>query len=151
MESAFSGWINGAKMNWGDMVGQMLADMAMLSLRQNVLAPLFGGGGTGSGLVGDVIGSIFGGFRADGGPVEAGKAYIVGEKRPELFIPNQAGRIEPSVGGGSFPVHVVTQIDARGAGPNEVQELRRMMAERDAALPNQVLAVVREGRERGVS
>lgn len=151
MESAFTGWIRGAKMDWGDMVGQMLADMAILSLRQNVLAPLFGGGGSGSGLVGDVLGSIFGGFRADGGPVEAGKAYIVGEKRPELFIPNQAGRIEPSVGGGSFPVHVVTQIDARGAGPNEVQELRRMMAERDAALPNQVLAVVREGRERGVS
>jgi hypothetical protein len=32
-----------------------------------------------------------------------------------------------------------------------VQELKRMMAERDAALPNQVLAVVREGRDRGVA
>jgi hypothetical protein len=151
LESAFTGWMRGAKTDWGDLVGSMLADMAILSLRQNVLAPLFGGGGTGSGLVGDVIGSIFGGFRADGGPVEAGKAYIVGERRPELFIPNTSGRIEPSIGGGGQAVQIVTNIDARGASVDAVQELKAAMAARDAALPNQVLAVVREGRERGVA
>lgn len=32
-----------------------------------------------------------------GGPVEAGHAYIVGEKRPELFVPNTDGTILPSV------------------------------------------------------
>lgn len=32
-----------------------------------------------------------------GGPVEAGRAYIVGEKRPELFVPDQNGMILPSV------------------------------------------------------
>jgi TP901 family phage tail tape measure protein len=35
--------------------------------------------------------------RALGGPVNAGQPYIVGEHRPELFIPNQAGRILPRV------------------------------------------------------
>jgi hypothetical protein len=35
-----------------------------------------------------------------GGPVFAGEAYIVGETRPELFIPNQSGRIAPSVPSG---------------------------------------------------
>lgn len=34
-------------------------------------------------------------FREKGGPVEAGKAYIVGEKRPELFIPDRDGTILP--------------------------------------------------------
>ena len=34
-------------------------------------------------------------FRENGGPVEAGKPYIVGEKRPELFIPDRNGRILP--------------------------------------------------------
>lgn len=45
--------------------------------------------------------------RADGGPVTAGQPYIVGEHRPELFVPSQSGYILPHVptatsgGGGS--------------------------------------------------
>lgn len=36
-------------------------------------------------------------FRANGGPVSAGQAYIVGERRPELFVPRTSGTIIPSV------------------------------------------------------
>lgn len=36
--------------------------------------------------------------RAMGGPVTAGVPYVVGERRPEIFVPNQSGRIVPSVG-----------------------------------------------------
>jgi hypothetical protein len=36
-------------------------------------------------------------FRQHGGPVKKGMPYIVGEKRPELFIPDQSGTIMPSV------------------------------------------------------
>jgi hypothetical protein len=43
-----------------------------------------------------VVGAIAA-FREQGGPVEAGKPYIVGEKRPEVFVPNQSGTIVPSV------------------------------------------------------
>lgn len=43
--------------------------------------------------------SNFGGFRAMGGPVTAGKSYIVGEHRAEVFTPNTSGAISPSVGG----------------------------------------------------
>jgi hypothetical protein len=39
------------------------------------------------------------GARARGGPVEAGEAYVVGEKRPELFVPDQDGMILPEVPG----------------------------------------------------
>jgi hypothetical protein len=35
--------------------------------------------------------------KAHGGPVQAGRPYIVGEKRPELFVPSQSGRILPHV------------------------------------------------------
>ena len=34
--------------------------------------------------------------RQHGGPVGAGKPYIVGEAGPELFVPGQSGRIEPN-------------------------------------------------------
>ena len=45
------------------------------------------------------LSSIFTGVggRAHGGPVRAGQPYIVGEKRPELFIPDQNGTIIPRV------------------------------------------------------
>ena len=35
--------------------------------------------------------------RAKGGPVVKGQAYVVGEKRPELFVPNTDGTIVPSL------------------------------------------------------
>jgi len=40
-----------------------------------------------------------GGFRAAGGPVAAGVSYVVGERGPELFTPDAAGAISPTVGG----------------------------------------------------
>lgn len=39
----------------------------------------------------------FGGFRESGGAVRAGGAYVVGEKRPELFVPGVDGHVYPSV------------------------------------------------------
>lgn len=46
-------------------------------------------------------------FREKGGPVTAGQPYIVGEKRPELFIPDRSGTILPDTSalggsGGSY-------------------------------------------------
>ena len=35
--------------------------------------------------------------RAEGGPVKAGNAYVVGEKRPEVFVPDRDGKIIPSI------------------------------------------------------
>lgn len=47
--------------------------------------------------------SLFGGARASGGPVEAGKMYWVGENGPEPFIPDTSGIILPNeLMGGRF-------------------------------------------------
>ena len=35
-------------------------------------------------------------FKAEGGPVKGGQAYVVGEKGPELFVPPSAGSIIPN-------------------------------------------------------
>jgi len=43
------------------------------------------------------------GFMAKGGPVQANNAYVVGEKGPELFMPNRAGNIIPNHKLGSVP------------------------------------------------
>lgn len=48
----------------------------------------------------------FGGPRAAGGPVQRGKAYLVGEDGPELFAPGANGSIIPGRSGGSGNVVV---------------------------------------------
>lgn len=51
--------------------------------------------GAASGAAG-LVGKVGGFFRAKGGPVSAGEAYIVGEKGMELFVPGTDGRIIPN-------------------------------------------------------
>lgn len=60
------------------------------------LGGLFGGGGGGA-KAAKV--KKFGGFKASGGPVQAGTSYMVGEQGPEMFTPSQSGTITPNSGG----------------------------------------------------
>lgn len=86
-------------------------------------------GATGTGMFSNPT-PMFAGYRAGGGDVEAGKAYVVGEKRPEVFVPAQSGRILPSVGGGD--IYVSTQVNMQdGSSQTQVNG-------GDAALGKQV-------------
>jgi hypothetical protein len=68
------------------MAAQMMAKAAVFGILN-----MFTGGGF-SAFAGGLSKYVFG-FRASGGPVAAGKSYVVGERGPELFTPNQSGRI----------------------------------------------------------
>ena len=50
----------------------------------------------------DIMGSLIGGAFADGGRPPTGKMSLVGERGPELFVPDSAGTIVPNhaLGGG---------------------------------------------------
>jgi len=84
--------------------------------------PGFGnlGSDAGSGISGFLAGGsgILG--KANGGPVSAGTPYMVGERGPELFVPNNSGNIVPNHAlGGDVNVVVnvtETQTDTRGNG-----------------------------------
>jgi hypothetical protein len=112
------------------LANSIIADLARIAIRQAIMGPiaaaLGGGGGAGGGLN---LGALFGGARAAGGPVEAGKAYLVGEKRPELFVPNKSGVILPSVsngkrssGGAGGDVTVNLIEDASRAGQTQKRD-----------------------------
>lgn len=95
----------------GRMLNKMkLADEGVTALAMKLLwGPVALLKSIASGGTAAVVGTIalaaavaaFGGFRASGGDAEAGRAYVVGDGgRPEMFVPDQAGRIYPTVASG---------------------------------------------------
>ena len=55
-----------------------------------------------------------GGFFANGGRPPVGRASIVGERGPELFVPDRAGTIVPNNAMGGA-MNVVINVDASGS------------------------------------
>jgi phage-related minor tail protein len=76
----------------------------------NAVNAAAGSGGLGA-AVQAALGA-FGGARADGGPVLAGGAYLVGERGPEVFRPATGGSVEPAAGGG-----VTVNVTVDGGAP----------------------------------
>lgn len=120
-----------------------LAEIASYAI-QSGIGNLFGGGGGGAGagvgngasglgsLIGQTVGALFGlPGRATGGPVAPGRAYLVGERGPEVFVPTAYGRVESGTGGGQGrDVRVAIQLAVpRGqAAPTAMQRSSRQIA-----------------------
>lgn len=91
---------------------------------------LGGSGGTaslGTGLLTGLLGLP---GRATGGPVSAGQPYLVGERGPELFVPQGFGRVEPrGTATGARDVRVSISINAAGqSSPAALQASSRQVA-----------------------
>lgn|SRR5690606_7033509 len=89
-----------------------LADLARAVLAAVNAAAGQGGRGSLGEAVAAVLSGVFGGGRADGGPVAPGAAYLVGERGPEVFRPHAAGTIEPASAGG-----VTVNVRVDGGAP----------------------------------
>lgn len=74
----------------------------------------------GGGLA-EAVSGVFAGARADGGPVTAGGAYLVGERGPEVFRPSGAGSVEPLGNGGVSVTVNVQGGDAAGLARSDAQ------------------------------
>lgn len=106
---------------------------------QSGISSLFGGatGGSGGGGLGGLFGLAAGalfGFpgRATGGPVSPGRAFIVGERGPEVFVPTAAGRIETGGGlgqpGSDVRVAIQLAVPRGTAAPAALQRSSRQIA-----------------------
>jgi phage-related minor tail protein len=127
LANAFTGVITGAQ-SVEDALKNVLAQMASMITNKvfnYFLNAAFGGGGGGG--LGGLFGGLFGGFRADGGPVTAGRSYIVGERGPELFMPSSSGTIVPSLSGASAGNDNV-QINIINNSGAQVRQSRRRTA-----------------------
>ena len=98
---AIEGAINGTK-TLGDVARSVFTQIQRSLIQFGVNAFLGG------------LPGIGGFFRANGGPVSAGKSYMVGERGPEMFVPNTGGRIVPNSDMGSS-TNVVVNVDASGS------------------------------------
>jgi hypothetical protein len=128
IDTALTRAITSGKMGFDDLKKVALAamsDIASASLR--ALFRPSGGGSLGASAIngiGGLIGSLFGSpGRATGGPVSGGRAYMVGERGPELFVPSSSGRIEAVSGGRARDVRVA--ISVVSPTTNEPQALRQ--------------------------
>lgn len=105
----------------GDIVGQIIK----IGIQRRLIGPiadtLFGSAtGGGSGALGGLFSSLFGGARASGGDVSAGKIYRINENGGEYFQPAMSGKIIPtgraaSASGGSTIIQPQINVDARGS------------------------------------
>jgi len=92
-EDAFVKFVQTGKLSFKDLANSMIADFARVQA-QKLLSGLFGGTAGGVGGIFGGIGKLFG--FANGGMPPVGQASIVGERGPELFVPQSAGRIIPN-------------------------------------------------------
>jgi hypothetical protein len=75
------------------------------------------------------IGDFFGGFLAEGGPLQPGKWHIAGEFGPEPVWGGGAGAFAMGYGGGGGGVTNHFSIDARGADAGVDQRIRAAIAQ----------------------
>lgn len=105
----------------GDVFKNVVKQLAAMILK----ALLFKAIGIGLNAISPGLGTAVTGGRAVGGPVNQGKSYLVGEKGPELFSPNNSGRITTnaqtfkSQGGGGGQYGNVYNITAPGVSREE--------------------------------
>ena len=129
IEGALARAVRTGKFGFEDLKRVALSVLAEIAAAQ-VSAAAGGSSGDGglSGVFGAVAAGLFGGApgRAVGGPVSPGRAYMVGERGPELFVPTGSGRVVPDIaaGGGAREVRVSITVNA-GTGVGGAEALGR--------------------------
>ena len=133
--NALEGAIKGTK-TLGDVATSVLTHISKMLLQYGVnsfLGSMFPNSKT--------WGKMFG--RASGGPVTGGDPYVVGEKGPELFVPNSSGNIVPNHAmGGSM----VVNVDASGSSAEGDDDRSRQLGELiGAAVQSEIIRQQRPG------
>ncbi|WP_348674663.1 hypothetical protein [uncultured Abyssibacter sp.] len=88
----FSSSLDDMAENFARLLQRLVAEAAAAAILNNLFGNASNGGGL-EGVLGGFLSGGFGGKRARGGSVTAGKAYIVGEEGEELFVPGTSGHI----------------------------------------------------------
>jgi len=125
-----------------DMASSIVRDLIRMQIQKSITGPLFEG--IQSSL--PSLSSLFGGAQAAGGPVMAGKRYLVGERGPEMFVPNQGGQVVSNEDMGGSGVNVTLNIST-GVSQTVRAEIAQLMPQ----IASATKAAVMDARRRGGS
>ena len=132
-----------AKEKFRDMAYSIIKELYKVLVVQQMVGSFDMNKGTGSGI----MGAIMGGNKANGGPVEAGRTYLVGERGPETFTAPSNGKIYPteSLGGG------VTVVQNFSFSANGDESVKRIIAQEAPKIADMTTASIMDQRRRGGS
>lgn len=118
-----------------DMARSIISDLIRIQIRKSIIGPLSG-----------FLGGLFGGGKAIGGPVRGGTPYMVGERGPEMFVPNSSGTIVPNnkMGGGGVVVNQTINLSA-GVSQTVRAEVAGMLPQIQEAAKSAVVEARRRG------
>jgi hypothetical protein len=133
LESALLRAVRSGKLGFDDLQAAALSvlnQIAAAAVKSGLDALLGGGGNDGSSLGSALSGLLGSPGRATGGPVSPGRAYVVGERGPELFVPTSSGRVETGTAtSGARDVSVAITVNASaGASAGALAQSSRQVA-----------------------
>jgi hypothetical protein len=132
LESALLRAVRTGKFGFEDLKRVALAAMAEIAaaaLRSGVQAVAGGGKGGLAAAAAQMLAAVLGApGRATGGPVAPGRAYWVGERGPELFVPTASGRVETGRGGVREIRMSIAVSAAAGEAPQALARSTRQVA-----------------------
>lgn len=129
----FADGLDGMLEGFGKTMQRMVAEAAAAQLMQDIFGAVGKDGNRSGGWLSG-LGSLFGGGRATGGPVQAGKFYEVGENNTaELFlangrqylVPGNSGSVTAATTGGTTQVFNINTPDANSFRASQRQIARR--------------------------
>ena len=122
------------------MAKSIIADLVRVQIQKSITAPLS-----------SALSGVFASFNAPptglaiGGPVQRGQPYLVGERGPELMVPNQSGSIVPNgAGGGGVVVNQTINLST-GVSQTVRAEVMQMLPQISNAAKGAVLDARRRG------
>jgi hypothetical protein len=136
LESTLTRAIRTGKLGFSDLKRvalSVLADIASAAIRTGLGTILSGGQGGGGGLLNAAGGLLSGALglpgRATGGAVSPGRAFLVGERGPEVFVPTSSGSVATLPQQGARDVRISIAINApAGAAPETLARSSRQVA-----------------------
>ncbi|MBB4641729.1 tail tape measure protein [Rhizorhapis suberifaciens] len=134
IESTLMRAVRTGKLGFEDLRRVAMAAMAEIaqSAISSGIGSLFGGGGGGGliGSAGTILSAALGlPGGATGGPVSPGRAYMVGERGPELFVPTASGQVMPNGAAPARDVRVTVNVNAgQGGAPEALARSSRQVA-----------------------
>ncbi len=128
-----------------NIVSQIIATFLQMAVVNKILNSVFGLTGT------DALPTISLGKKAGGGTVQGGSPYMVGERGPEIFVPNTGGTIMNNMNsknamGGGTPINIYQNVNfATGVVSTVRAEVTKMMPQ----IADVTKAAVQESAMRG--